>query len=121
MVLMLHGCPAPAASLAPLLPAVSASHRVLVPDLPGYGGEPALAGPDRFARTTDALVELLDARGILEVDVVGFSSGALRAVALAAAHPRRVRRLVLLGAVVEIEPATRAGASRSWPGGATRC
>ena len=77
----------------------ASGRRVLVPDLPGCGdSDKPLGGQD-----ADALVEPL-AGGIAQligpapVDVVGFSFGGLTSGLMAAAHPERVRRLVLVGA-----------------------
>lgn len=78
---------------------IAAGRRVLAADLPGCGDS------DRppEGHDADALVEPL-ASGIAQllgpapVDVVGFSFGGLTAGLLAAAHPQRVRRLVIVGA-----------------------
>jgi pimeloyl-ACP methyl ester carboxylesterase len=86
-----------------------ARRRVLIPDLPGYRGEPALEGRDRFQRTTTALVDELDKRRIGRAAVVGFSGGAYRAVALACEHPDRIDHLMLLGGYARLDEGLRAG------------
>jgi len=107
-VILLHGTPSPAAHFAGLVEALAPTHRVLVPDLPGYGGEPALAGPDRFQRTTAALASELQGRGIEQATVIGFSGGAYRAVALAGGYPERISQLFLLGGFVTVDAGLRA-------------
>lgn len=85
-----------------IAPLVKAGRQVLVPDLPGFG-DSALPATGRDA---DALVEpleaglrlLLDAPNPRACDLVGFSFGGLTAGLLTAAHPARVRRLVVCGA-----------------------
>jgi pimeloyl-ACP methyl ester carboxylesterase len=74
---------------------------VLAPDLPGFGGEPA-PPPHSIDRYADALVALLDARGVERAVVCGLSMGGYVALALWRRHPARVRALVLAD--------TRAGA-----------
>lgn len=108
-VMFLHGTPSPSTDFAPFKELLAGHRRVLIPDLPGYRGEPALEGPDRFRRTTAALLDELNQRQIARTAVVGFSGGAYRAVALACEHPDRIERLVLLGGYVRQEEGFRAG------------
>ncbi len=80
-------------------PLVQAGHRLVVPDMPGFGESASLpAGTD-----ADAVFPWLE-RGLQSflgdraVDLVGFSFGGLVAGLWAAAQPQRVARLVLVGA-----------------------
>jgi pimeloyl-ACP methyl ester carboxylesterase len=77
----------------------AAGRRVVVPDLPGFGDSarpPDGQDADSVAPAlADGLRQLL---GEAPVDVVGFSFGGLCGGLMAAAHPERVRRLVLVGA-----------------------
>ena len=72
--------------------------RVIALDMPGHGytqrtGEATWD----FAMTDRVLRELLDAKGITEVSIVGHSWGGGWALHFAQGHPERVRRLVLIG------------------------
>lgn len=82
-----------------VLPGLSAARRVLAPDLVGFGftDRPAghVYGLDSWV--THA-VGFLDALHLDKVDLVGNSFGGGLALALAIRHPKRVRRLVLMGA-----------------------
>lgn len=62
-------------------------------DLPGHGGHVGDVDPSRFTLAS-ALAEVASA-GDWPADVVGYSMGARVALHFAAAHPDRVRRLVL--------------------------
>ena len=70
---------------------------VLAPDLPGHGmsAGPALASVEAMVRW---LLALMDALQVGELSAVGHSMGSLIVHALAAMHPQRVHRAVLLGA-----------------------
>ena len=71
--------------------------RALVPDRPGYGRTGGRAGGP--AANADAVVRLLDARGIDRAIVVGHSWAGAVALELALRHPVRVTALVLVASV----------------------
>ena len=78
---------------APLL--VASGHRVLAPDLPGFGDSPP-AGPGfEFAEVTAALARALRRRVRRPFDLLGSSLGGAVALQLAIDYPELVRRLVL--------------------------
>jgi pimeloyl-ACP methyl ester carboxylesterase len=80
--------------------ALSASHRVLVPDLPGYGESDELPVDSDFSALVDALVISIDKLlGVgARFDLAGFSFGSVVAGRVAVQH-KGVRKLALLGAV----------------------
>jgi 2-hydroxymuconate-semialdehyde hydrolase len=99
-VLLLHGSGpgTTAAAWAPLLSALAPRHRVIAPDLLGFGTAPRPAGSYRAAWTAQAL-ELVDSLGISSFAVVGNSAGGAIALALACARPRAVTRVVAVGSL----------------------
>ncbi len=108
-VLLLHGAPSPAEDFAPLARALSSRARVLTPDLPGYGGTPALDGVYAWDRVVGMLVDELARRGLEEVTPVGFSGGSALAIALATSGKVGVKAVVTLGGFVALDEAGRAG------------
>lgn len=81
-----------------VVPLLMDSHRVLVYDERGFGlSEHGVGDLSLEARVADAAA-VLDAAGVERTSVIGLSTGALPALALAAKHPERVDRLVLYGA-----------------------
>ncbi|MBJ7608364.1 MAG: alpha/beta fold hydrolase [Candidatus Dormibacteraeota bacterium] len=93
-VVLLHGWGATKELMAPIADRLS-GHRVIVPDLPGFGATgapPAAWGIDEYAGW---VITLLDRLGVDRTHLVGHSNGGRIAIALAAARPERVDRLVL--------------------------
>jgi 2-hydroxymuconate-semialdehyde hydrolase len=83
-----------------VMPELATVRRVLAPDMVGFGFT------DRPARQTYSMdvwvqqaLDLLDALGVPQVDLVGNSFGGALSLALAIRAPQRVRRLVLMGSV----------------------
>ena len=75
-VLLLHGSGpgTTAAAWDPLVAALAPRHRVIAPDLLGFGASPRPAGSLRAAWTRQAL-ELVDSLGVTSFAVVGNSAG----------------------------------------------
>lgn len=101
-VLMIHGSGPGVSAWANwrlTIPALAAQRRVIAPDMVGFGFSERPAGIQYTMATWVAqAVGLLDALDIEQADLVGNSFGGGLALALAIAHPQRVRRLVLMGA-----------------------
>jgi 2-hydroxymuconate-semialdehyde hydrolase len=99
-VLLLHGSGpgTTAAAWAPLIAALAPHHRVIAPDLLGFGTAPRPRGSLRSAWTAQAL-ELIDSLGITSFAVVGNSAGGAIALSLACARPRAVTRVVAVGSM----------------------
>jgi pimeloyl-ACP methyl ester carboxylesterase len=92
-VVLLPGTGLTAGSWAAVAASVGASRTVLAVDLRGHGGSdwPGTYSIALMAQDVGALLDGLAA----PVDLVGHSLGGLVALQVAAAHPGRVRRLVL--------------------------
>ncbi|MFE9694406.1 alpha/beta fold hydrolase [Micromonospora sp. NPDC005806] len=121
------------------LTALATRHRVIVPDLRGYGDSELPPAP--FAHHDD-VIGLLDALGVERAALVGCSFGGRVAVDTALAYPERISALALFGAPVsgnewseeteqlweelvgDVDPAdfaaTAAGEVRFWVVGPTR-
>lgn len=102
-VLMIHGSGPGVTAWANwrlVMPELARQARVIAPDMVGFGYTDRPQGQryDMEAWVAQA-VGLLDALGIEQTDLVGNSFGGALALALAIRHPKRVRRLVLMGSV----------------------
>ncbi len=124
-VVLIHGSGPGASAHATwrqCIPALATDHRVLAPDLLGFGlteRPPGLAC--NLAAWLDHLVGFLDAVKVRRASMVGYSLGGALAIALAARRPERVDGLVLVSSAGLSFPVTE-GLTTVWgyrPGIAT--
>jgi pimeloyl-ACP methyl ester carboxylesterase len=118
-LLLLHGYTDTSRSWSLLVHHLS-RHRLIVPDQRGHGASsapPCCYGTSQMAE--DAR-QLLDALKIDRAAIAGHSMGSMVAVALAAEHPNRVERIMLVGSTA-LAPVRRGDwlwtnvAELSWP------
>ncbi|MFE9404294.1 alpha/beta fold hydrolase [Streptomyces sp. NPDC006530] len=99
-VLLLHGFPHTWQLWGDLMGRLTGRHRVIAPDLRGFGAsERAAEGYDAGTLAAD-LEGLLDALDEPSAAVVGIDAGTAPAVLLALRRPGRVRRLVVMEALL---------------------
>ncbi|MGZ4738848.1 MAG: alpha/beta fold hydrolase [Ilumatobacteraceae bacterium] len=105
-IVLIHGVGLDHTMWLPVMAALS-HRRTIAYDMVGHGHATKPEGPYTLATFVDQLSEIVGAlRG--DVELVGFSMGALVAEAFAASAQRsRVRRMVLLNAVHDRSPAER--------------
>lgn len=106
VLVLLHGINANADDLRPLIDHLGSGHRIIAPDLLGFGGSPK---PPDIDYSTDDHVQVLAATladlGVSERFVlVGYSLGGVIAVRYGATHPDRLRRLFLMSAPFYLPP-----------------
>lgn len=96
-VLLLHGFASSLYTWKEVIPALAASHDVVALDFPGFGwsDQPADLSFDLFPRV---VFGLLDELGLEQAALVGSSMGGAVGALVAASHPSRVTRLVLIDA-----------------------
>lgn len=92
----LHGFPLDRAMWVPQLDGLSASARVIAPDLPGFGNSTSGGGAFTIESAANTIAEFLGAIGITEKIVLGgLSMGGYIALAFARRHGERLRGLIL--------------------------
>ena len=95
VIVLLHGIPGSSRSWSTVVPFLS-GHRVIVPDLLGFGRSPAASPDAHAAEQATAVLQLLDHAAVGEVHLVGFDFGGPVAVAIHTIAPHRVRRMTLM-------------------------
>jgi pimeloyl-ACP methyl ester carboxylesterase len=95
-VVLLHGLGATNASLIPTLWDLARDHRVVVPDLPGFGESAKPIRAYRAAFFARWLRAFLDEVGIDRADLVGNSLGGRVALEMGLEAPERLGKMVLL-------------------------
>jgi haloacetate dehalogenase len=122
-VLLLHGFPETHVCWAQVAARLAAAHRVVAPDIRGYGATDAPAGGplgEGYSKREMAgeLAALMTALGHERFAVVGHDRGARVAFRMALDHPGRVTRVALLNIVPTVDQFERMGAGPSlgyWP------
>ncbi|MDQ3659760.1 MAG: alpha/beta hydrolase [Actinomycetota bacterium] len=122
-VLLLHGFPQTHVCWQEVAHRLAVTHRVVAPDLRGYGASRAPEGGPQgegYSKREMAseLVELMASLGHERFAVVGHDRGARVAYRLALDHPESVTRAALLNVVPTIEQFEQMGAGPSlgyWP------
>lgn len=82
-----------------ILPGLPDARPIIRYDLRGHGASPRPPGPYTIGDLAADHVALLRRLGHERADTIGFSLGGLVCQAVAIDHPRRVRRLVVIGSV----------------------
>jgi pimeloyl-ACP methyl ester carboxylesterase len=112
VILLLHGFPTSGHMFRDLIPALSDRHRVIAPDLPGFGLTKAppqgqfTYNFDSLARVVNGFVEAL---GLTRYAIYIFDYGAPTGLRLAMAHPERVTAIITQNGNAYIE-----GLSDGW-------
>jgi 2-hydroxy-6-oxonona-2,4-dienedioate hydrolase len=100
-VVLVHGLVVSSRYMEPLAETLAPDTRLYAPDLPGFGKSRSKGGATDVPSLAAALDRWMDVVGLQETIVVANSFGCQISAHLAASYPKRVRKLVLLGPVVD--------------------
>jgi 3-oxoadipate enol-lactonase len=94
-IVLIHGYPFNRSLWTEQAEALRSTHRVVVPDLRGFGESDSSAGPATMNRMAEDVAALMDALEIEQAVIGGLSMGGYVALAFARMVPARVKALVL--------------------------
>src|SRR5262249_24612854 len=97
-VLILHGGLGSLSRMRCQIMALASSYFVIAPDSRGHGRSTDSSETLSYSLMADDMLKLLDHLQINQVDVVGWSDGAIIGLDLAMHHPVRVKKLVAISA-----------------------
>ncbi len=102
VVVLVHGLGVSSRYMLPLMRELKAFANVFAPDLLGFGRSQKPACALNMQELADVLALWMEARGMVEVCLVGNSMGCQVAVNLAQRHPHLPQRLVLVGPTMDV-------------------
>lgn len=111
-LLLLHGFPSSSHMFRDLIPALANDHRVVAPDMPGFGysGAPDRASFDyTFDSLTDVIDRFIETLGLSSYAIYVFDYGAPVGLRLAMRHPERVTAIISQSGNAYVE-----GLSEGW-------
>lgn len=98
-VVLLHGWPQHWWTWRKVIPALAESHRVICPDLRGFGWSEAPRGRYELSELAGDIVALLDVLELDRVDLIGHDWGGYIGFLLCLNAPQRIRNYLALGIV----------------------
>ncbi len=98
-IVLIHGSPGEARDFDQITPMLESSHRLIIPDLPGFGASTRDIPDYSFRTHAKYLIELLDQLKIERAHFVGFSMGGGVVLNLNDLAPERVASATMLAAI----------------------
>lgn len=95
-VLLLHGYPQTAACWRHQIPGLAADHRVVAPDLPGFGRSDPPDSPATYDAEVARIDQFADSAGLDRFNLIAHDYGGFLGLGYTLRHPERVKRLALL-------------------------
>ncbi len=92
-LIVLHGAYMNIPSMAPIIAKLAKTHSVYALELQGHGRTTDIDRPITYANLADDVAAFMDAVGLREADVFGYSMGAAVALQLAIRHAAKVKKL----------------------------
>lgn len=102
VIVLLHGFSGTHEGMVDMARAIK-GYRLIIPDLPGCGKSGPLPGKHTLENYSAWLDAFLQALGLREVVVIGYSFGARLGLVFGAGRPEKVKRLVLITPAVRAE------------------
>jgi pimeloyl-ACP methyl ester carboxylesterase len=94
-LIVLHGAYMNIPSMGAIIPRLATTHRVYALEFQGHGRTTDIDRPITYQNLADDVAAFMDAVGLKQADVFGYSMGAGTGLQLAIRHPQKVKKLAL--------------------------
>lgn len=102
-MIVLHGAYMNIPSMGAIIPKLAESHEVYALELQGHGRTTDIDRPITYPNLADDVAAFMDAVGLENADVFGYSMGAVTGLQLAIRHPEKVNNLVAASVAYDAE------------------
>ena len=102
-LVVLHGAYMNIPSMGAIIPLLAKTHKVYAVELQGHGRTTDINRPITYQNLADDVAAFMDAVGLKQADVFGYSMGAIAGLQLAIRHPHTVNRLVAASVAYDLE------------------
>ena len=102
-LVVLHGAYMNIPSMGKIVPMLAATHEVYILELQGHGRTTDIDRPITYPNLADDVAAFMDAVGLEQADVFGYSMGAAAGLQLAIRHPEKVEKQVAASVAYDAE------------------
>jgi pimeloyl-ACP methyl ester carboxylesterase len=102
-LIVLHGAYMNIPTMGAIIPRLARTHKVYAVELQGHGRTTDIDRPITYPNMADDVAEFMNAVGLTNADVFGYSMGAQVGIQLAIRHPAKVKKLVAASVAYDLE------------------
>jgi pimeloyl-ACP methyl ester carboxylesterase len=102
-LIVLHGAYMNIPSMGAIIPKLAQTHQVYALELQGHGRTTDIDRPLTYAAMADDVAAFMDAVGLKNADVFGYSMGSVVGLQLAIRHPAKVSKLAAASVAYDVE------------------
>lgn len=102
-LIVLHGAYMNIPSMGAIIPKLAETHKVYALELQGHGRTTDIERPITYPNMADDVAAFMDAVGLKQADVFGYSMGSVVGLQLAIRHPSKVKKLAAASVAYDVE------------------
>ncbi|HEX2259682.1 MAG TPA: alpha/beta hydrolase [Actinomycetota bacterium] len=102
-LVVLHGAYMNIPTMGAIIPRLARTHKVYAVEFQGHGRTTDIDRPITYPNMADDVAEFMNAVGLTNADVFGYSMGAQVGIQLAIRHPAKVNKLVAASVAYDLE------------------
>jgi pimeloyl-ACP methyl ester carboxylesterase len=102
-LIVIHGSYMNINTMGEIIPRLAKTHQVYAVEMQGHGRTNDIDRPITYPNLADDVAAFMDAVGLEQADIVGYSMGAVTGLQLAIRHPEKVDQLVFVSGAYDFE------------------